>query len=141
MENQLIELVYVSKTHVNITDETLEAILHVSRRRNALSDITGMLTYDSATFMQVLEGPREEVLPLFETIKADKRHFNVNKLYDGPINERAFAKWSMAYQFISPELMALQAFKPHHSLTELIKQKIAGGANNIGKELLIIYRD
>ncbi|WP_257573009.1 BLUF domain-containing protein [Hymenobacter telluris] len=93
---------YMSSS-VGVTDEyALKQILTRSRAKNEEHHITGMLVLSGDKWMQVLEGTREQVAAMFQTIKQDPRHSNVCKLADGPITQRAFADWSMGFTPASP---------------------------------------
>ncbi|NKI88906.1 hypothetical protein HBN54_001499 [Hymenobacter sp. 1B] len=47
--------------------------------------------------MQVLEGPEPALSELYARIQADPRHYAVRTLAYGPIAERTFPDWRMAY--------------------------------------------
>ena len=47
--------------------------------------------------MQLLEGEQEIIERLYKRIEKDKRHFNVELMQTGHVNERIFTKWAMAY--------------------------------------------
>jgi hypothetical protein len=46
-------------------------------------------------FMQVLEGPDDNVLRMYVRLLDDKRHGDSQILHISPTNERIFQKWSM----------------------------------------------
>jgi len=48
-------------------------------------------------FAQILEGAEEAVKPLFERIKRDARHDNVQLLEQGSAPKRSFEKWAIAH--------------------------------------------
>ena len=48
-----------------------------------------------------MEGDRTVVEALYEKIAADKRHTRITKLILEPIEERAFADWTMGYPKLS----------------------------------------
>jgi Sensors of blue-light using FAD len=83
-------------------DETVDAdilvICTLAEQHNALHGITGILTLCDDRFAQVLEGPEDALRKLMGRIKADPRHHSVTVLADGPIAERRYASWSMAYR-------------------------------------------
>lgn len=60
-----------------------------------------MLIYFDGTFVQFLEGPKENIDPLFESISKDKRHQDVILLIDGVSSKREFEDWSMAFKKIT----------------------------------------
>lgn len=95
----VFRLVYVSrnKLPLQLLDEQVERVLTSSRRNNASLNITGALLFSSDCFAQTLEGPIAAVEALFERIQLDTRHNNSVILQAGPVSEREFGEWSMAY--------------------------------------------
>ena len=57
--------------------------------------ITGILCFSDDVFIQVLEGGRDEVCELYNTIVRDARHQNVRILDFEEIRERRFGNWTM----------------------------------------------
>lgn len=100
-ETNLIELAYVSRTSGKITSEQLIQLLNVSRTYNRVHDITGILLFKDGSFLQVLEGPIDMVMPLYKKIEQDLRHTCVKTLYEKPLLKRNFAEWSMMYHDLS----------------------------------------
>lgn len=78
--------------------ETSGDILRGARPFNGMNGITGLLLAANDRYMQVLEGPDESVSAAMERIVADPRHHRIEVLADGPIAQRAFADWAMAYR-------------------------------------------
>ena len=70
----------------------LYRVLYCSRNR-----IAGDADTVTAQITSILEGPQEVVEAAFERIQCDDRHNDVILLEAGPINERAFPDWSMAF--------------------------------------------
>ena len=54
-------------------------------------------------YLQFLEGEEEAVIELFEKIKKDPRHYEVNKWVQGHTDQRVFSDWSMASWMLSSE--------------------------------------
>jgi hypothetical protein len=94
----MLSLIYVSTSVKLLNDEELLDILKISRQNNSPKDVTGLLLYKGGNFMQVLEGPDEAVEALYEKIKADPRHKDVNVLSREQISARQFPTWEMAFQ-------------------------------------------
>jgi hypothetical protein len=90
--------VYVSLAVRPLREDELVALLETSRRNNALTGITGLLLYKDGNFMEFLEGSREEVCALLETIRLDPRHRNMIVLLQQEQPGREFPEWSMAFQ-------------------------------------------
>ncbi len=94
---KLQQIVYQSKVTVPFSVEQLEQLLRPWRARNHAQRISGLLLYGDDDIIQVIEGPVETVQALYHIIAADARHHDVVTLANGPITERAFAEWSMAF--------------------------------------------
>lgn len=56
-----------------------------------------MLLFKNGAFMQMLEGEKQTVLDLYDTISVDNRHKGVIKIMTGDIKERNFKDWSMGF--------------------------------------------
>lgn len=97
----LVRLLYASRTVAPVDAELVEAILDKSRRNNPRRGLTGILCFSDDLFIQVLEGGRDAVCTLFETIIHDKRHHQVRILSFEEIRERQFASWTMGHVNIS----------------------------------------
>ncbi len=97
MKSDLFRLVYVSTARPDLTRSDIEAILDTSQSNNNERYITGYLVHNGPAFMQLLEGPFSEVDEIYARILRDKRHSGVVRILAGPIERRAFPKWSMNY--------------------------------------------
>lgn len=96
-DRSLWRVVYVSQAVAAFEPEPgLDAILEVSRSRNAARGITGVLVYHGGCFIQVLEGRRIGVHEIYASIQADPRHHGITTLVDTVAGERQFGDWSMA---------------------------------------------
>ena len=91
----MIRILYLSQSAHNITDQQVQQILESSRRNNPELGLTGVLIYGGRLFMQVLEGPDDNVLRMYVRLLDDKRHGDSQILHISPTNERIFQKWSM----------------------------------------------
>lgn len=94
----LTSLTYFSAATVPFSRDDLLALLDHSRTRNAESDITGMMLFHDAHFVQVLEGPDEEVRTTFARICEDTRHRSIHVELEDTIEERMFPDWSMGFR-------------------------------------------
>jgi len=91
----LVRLLYASRATQTITPAAHDSILQQSRAHNPKLGITGVLCYSDDVFIQVLEGGRDEVCELYNTIVRDERHQNVRILSFEEIRERRFGNWTM----------------------------------------------
>src|SRR5512134_3049029 len=86
-ESMLVRLLYASRPVEALTDSVLDSILNESRSNNPALGITGILCFSDALFIQVLEGGRDEVNELLNTIIRDARHAKVRILSYEEIRE------------------------------------------------------
>ena len=91
---KLMQLVYCSQPF-GFSLEILSAILVASRANNRKYDITGALICRSDIFLQLLEGPEQQVKNTYNAIQNDDRHVNVCRIIDKPIEKRLFPAWAM----------------------------------------------
>lgn len=75
----------------------IRGILAASQANNQAAGVTGALMFNDGCFGQVLEGPQDAVEATFERIQQDARHGTVTLLAFGPVAERGFPNWSMAF--------------------------------------------
>lgn len=97
----MIHLIYVSSATSWPTEAQLLELLEQARARNLRQNITGMLLYNNATYMQVLEGEEKDVHEIFEAISQDSRITGVVKLHESKIEQRDFPDWSMGFRDLS----------------------------------------
>ncbi|MEQ8246500.1 MAG: BLUF domain-containing protein [Alphaproteobacteria bacterium] len=118
----VFRLVYSSKAVARIDDRELQRILSKARTNNPQHDLTGLLLFYEGEFLQVLEGPKDEVEALFKRISNDPRHVTVKRLDAREVHSRLFGDWSMAYVPISAEqtrkVLGTGRFFGHFSPTE-----------------------
>jgi len=101
MTQPLYSLSYFSRNAIGGSAAEMHAgiadILAASRRNNARNGVSGALIFSDGCFAQVLEGPRDEVEQVFETVQCDPRHSDVTVLHLHAIERRSFGDWSMAF--------------------------------------------
>jgi hypothetical protein len=101
MTQPLFSLAYFSRNAVDGTADEMQSaiasILASARRNNARHGVTGALLFSDGCFAQVLEGAREDVEQVFETIQCDARHSDVTIMHLHAVEERSFGEWSMAF--------------------------------------------
>ena len=104
-------LVYKSQSNPLLGYDQINEMLEKARKFNKQNKITGCLLYYESTFLQYLEGNQIDVLKLFDRIKFDNRHSEVNILSHSHIGERKFKSWDMAYEDFMGENDHLQFLK------------------------------
>ncbi|WP_439123893.1 BLUF domain-containing protein [Marivita sp.] len=104
-EEMLHQIVYVSKPTRSMTLSEVRELLIKAQINNHFTDVTGMLLFDGDSFLQVLEGPKETVMALFEKIERDPRHTQFTSLVERTIPHRDFGDWSMGLAHIESKHM------------------------------------
>ncbi len=110
----LYRLVYISRATTDITPEVVKNLLVESRMRNEKYRISGLLIYMNHNFLQVLEGPKNDVEQLYNNIVIDPRHTGTEVLEAKTINDRIFSEWKMVFSEVST-----REFKNLSGFTEL----------------------
>ncbi|TVQ58508.1 MAG: BLUF domain-containing protein [Rhodobacteraceae bacterium] len=90
-------LSYASRSLIRPEGRDMAALIETCRRNNARLGVTGALYFDGRQFFQVIEGDEAVVACLFDAIRRDPRHTDVQIVARGPISRRAFAGWSMKF--------------------------------------------
>jgi hypothetical protein len=111
----LVRLLYASRAALPVDESVIESILHQSRRNNVQHGITGLLCFSDDLFIQILEGGRDAVCELYNTVARDARHRQVRILLYEEIPERRFGGWTMGQvniKKISPSLLLKYAERP-----------------------------
>ena len=103
----LHHLIYESQATQPFSEAELAELLHQARTHNEAHELTGLLLYArDGRFVQVLEGPVEEVHNLyFLHIARDARHHRLQLLADGTLDRRRFTDWRMGFRPATPEAL------------------------------------
>lgn len=134
----MIELVYMSHANKPLSDEELLNLLTISRKNNTQLGLTGMLLYNGeGVFIQVLEGPADAVHLLYNKIKQDPRHKDIQDLVSLPIVERSFPEWTMAFHRINNK-NEIDGFSKFMETSK--DDRITTQNNNFGVEMLNYFK-
>ena len=91
---------YVSKGKDDLTTDDLEQLFGYTLQYNTEHNITGILLYRSGSFLQVLEGEKEILIPIFERIQEDPRHKEIFTILKGPSKKRIFADYASRFSIV-----------------------------------------
>jgi hypothetical protein len=86
----LCRLIYASDVATPFDFGDVQAILAKAQQNNPALDITGLLVMVSQRFLQVMEGPSENVNLLYRKISRDSRHGNCSLVEFGPVPHPPF---------------------------------------------------
>lgn len=95
------EALYVSTIAQNAPLSVVAEIACSARIFNTEHNITGLLIFDGMRFCQQLEGRQQDVLALMDRISKDARHGNVVVFHQGPLAQRRFKDFSLAFTSVA----------------------------------------
>jgi Sensors of blue-light using FAD len=134
---QLVQLIYVSRSTFATSENfkgiepNVGRILLKSRINNKSKNITGVMYFGDGCFFQCLEGDVDAVDTLFESLKNDPRHSDVQLLSRNAISERSFAGWEMKFVPLEEPMTRLlqsrgyKSFDPFRFDGEMVKSVLA----------------
>ncbi len=108
----LRQVVYISSATQHFSAEALEELLARARANNERSGITGILLYHDLSFLQIIEGTRDDVDRLLARIKRDPSHSSMRIVQDERVSERDFKSWAMACRLANAEEARIIANPP-----------------------------
>ncbi len=88
-------LIYISKSALSLGSDDLDRIHHSAINLNVLDGITGLLVYNGAHFLQIVEGMPDAIDDLIIRLRRDPRHSELTIVEEGLILKRNFPDWSM----------------------------------------------
>ena len=109
----MLRMFYISAARRLVTASELGDILAVSRKRNRVDGVTGVILYQEGSFAQVLEGPEDAVRACFARIEKDRRHSGCALILEEKADARLFEDWDM--EIVSMVRMA--AMEKHGVMT------------------------
>lgn len=96
MSNQILkQLIYTSVSSRGLFEVMSPDSLRRIRANNIAAEITGALVWKDPKFMQVIEGPADNINRLFSTLLKDDRHSDLVLISERIIHEREFPNWAM----------------------------------------------
>jgi hypothetical protein len=129
----LATLVYRSRATEALGWDELDALLRRARERNRREGLTGLLVYDRGHFFQWLEGPAAALERVWEAVRRDPRHRDIERLGSPRLPMRLFADWEMRLAVRSPQAEA--AGEDVLSADPELLRRLAGGELG-GSEIL-----
>lgn len=98
------QFAYISHLNRDLGPGCITDIIRVARSRNRSLHLTGILIFDGDRFFQYLEGVKQHVMEIVESIRVDPRHREMQTIVDGEKQApRFFPTWSMAYALTTDE--------------------------------------
>lgn len=89
------QLSYRSKATNYFKVGDLDYMLETAIQNNERANISGCLVFYNNCFVQILEGSKENVISLYNKIKKDNRHYDLELLWQGEVDKKHFKEWGM----------------------------------------------
>ncbi|MFL0803928.1 MAG: BLUF domain-containing protein [Agarilytica sp.] len=90
-----VQLIYASTASGDLSIDEVKDVVKLAAQKNMGIGISGFLCANSRYFLQCLEGDKESIDSLYQTISRDMRHHNLNAIGCEPIASRTFESWGM----------------------------------------------
>lgn len=88
-------LVYRSTAARDLESDAVFKIIETSARKNPGREITGFLIFNGRAFLQLVEGPPDQLDALLHDLAGDPRHHSIEVLDRSEAAERWFPNWRM----------------------------------------------
>ena len=88
-------IAYRSRVTRPPTEWELAELLRLAQLRNHDERLTGLLIYDQGYFFQWLEGPESSLFRVWNSIRRDPRHREIEILREQSLPKRFFSDWDM----------------------------------------------
>lgn len=89
------QIVYTSRAAAGVSGAGVFDIVATSARNNPGREVTGFLIFSDGEFLQLIEGPPNQLDRLLATLRTDLRHRDLEVLSRRPVAQRTFANWQM----------------------------------------------
>jgi hypothetical protein len=96
--------------------------------KNPALGVTSLLLFRDGTFIQLLEGGRDEVEALYDTIRADVRHKDVTTIWRFASDSTWSTDWSMGFRDLEDDPVSVPG------LTDLLRGPV--NASALGHEVV-----
>ena len=97
----MYSILYKSIGNPDFDSARIFKMLLKAKKYNREKKISGCIIFFNGTFLQLLEGDEEEVKALFDRIKSDERHHDVEIIIQKTGIGRLWEDWSMAFYDLS----------------------------------------
>lgn len=106
-------LIYRSHASADLRADDVFSIIQEARAGNASVGLSGFLLLRDKRFMQWLEGDARALDELFAKVRVDRRHYDVEVLFEDRIDALCFPNWRMQRISADDADTALEALRKH----------------------------
>ncbi len=134
-------LTYQSRAATLPSEAELDALVAKARVRNHSVGVTGMLLYERGRFLQTLEGPTEGLDQIWNSIRRDDRHADIEVLTKHLVAARLFSDWDLLlYRKLeqTPQSL-LEKLRRKHPLAQYLKQTVEWAVDAREQDLVDLF--
>lgn len=91
---------YISRHASTLDEVSLQELFSFVLKHNPPKDITGILLSSDSFFLQVLEGEKQVIQLLFESIQRDQRHKDILTVLDQGVEKRIFDRYRAGFSIV-----------------------------------------
>tara|TARA_R100000935_G_scaffold55294_1_gene85095 strand:+ start:546 stop:950 length:405 start_codon:yes stop_codon:yes gene_type:complete len=128
-------IVYVSTASSDLDKEEIEKNLNFSKLSNNKNDITGLLLFSGGNFFQIIEGEKDRIIKLFDTIMADDRHHDIIQIFGKDIHKEAYDGYASDFVLDSADYDQ-EKFQHYLNQTKVLEKSAQIAVENILKAFL-----
>lgn len=102
-DSQFWGIVFVSSSKKELALEDLKRTLVTGRHDADLKKNTGLAVHSVGNNLVYLEGDKDSVKKGYENALSNVAHHSLIKMFEGPVPQRFFEDYSVAFKALSPE--------------------------------------
>lgn len=130
-------IVYVSTASNELEKKEIEKTLSSSKTSNNQNDITGLLLFSEGNFFQIIEGEKNSIIKLFDTIKEDDRHHDIIQIFGKDIHKEAYDGYACDFVLDAADYDK-EKFQHYLNQTKVLEKSAQIAVENILKAFLPI---
>ena len=100
---KLHSICYVSTVSDYLDSNGMANLFNEIISKNNAIGITGLLLHSDGNFMQIMEGQKNLVVSLYESIKNDPRHHHMIEILSQPIEHRIYENYQTGFSIVNTE--------------------------------------
>ncbi|WP_397300920.1 BLUF domain-containing protein [Nonlabens ulvanivorans] len=100
MENNYYTICYFSDETTSLNKNDMEALFNQSSSFNNANNIYGIFLHIAGKYLQILEGNKAVIDPLYARIVEDSRHKNIYEVFNKKTDNLIFKKYNSKFSIV-----------------------------------------
>ena len=132
----VMQLIYISDLSEGASDDDIFNMIRKAQKYNIQQEISGFLISDSKHLVQLIEGSEDHVNTLFNKIKMDTRHYNVEVKFQDMTDTRTMPFFGMGLCLVNSNVNYQQDFYFTRYQAKEFSSLFEGAAGNFFRQYL-----